>query len=60
MDEQTLLFVADDLRRVAESYFKSAEITMTRIEGKRLKQIGRILIERAEFYERVSQGQATL
>jgi hypothetical protein len=50
-DRQTLLFVADDLRRTAEAHIKSAGIAGKRIERKHLHEIAKVLIERAVYYE---------
>lgn len=51
-DRQTLLWIADDLRRVAESHLKRMDINPKRIERKHLKQIADVLLERARHYER--------
>lgn len=59
-DPQTLLWVADDLRRTAEAHFKQADITAKRIERKYLRATGSVLIGRAIYYETVSQGKAEL
>lgn len=50
-DRQTLLFVADDLRRTAEAHIKSAGVTGERIKRKHLKEIAKVLIDRAVYYE---------
>ena len=50
-DRQTLLWIADDLRRAAEAHLKSVGITGKRIERKHLTEIADVLIERARFYE---------
>ena len=50
-DRQTLLFVADDLRRTAEAHIKSAGIAGKRIERKHLNEIAKVLIDRAAYYE---------
>jgi len=57
---QTLLFVADDLRRVAEAHFKSAGIEGRRLHRKHLNDIGKVVLERAVYYERVAAGEETL
>ena len=51
-DRQTLLWIADDLRRTAESHLKSMDVNPKRIERKHLKQIADVLLERARCYER--------
>lgn len=53
-DRQTLLWIADDLRRVAEAHLKSMDVSPKRIDRKHLKQIADVLLERARFYERQS------
>ena len=55
-DRQTLLFVADDLRRTAEAHIKSAAITGKRIERKHLHEIAKVLIERATYYEMTARS----
>lgn len=59
-DPQTLLWVADDLRRVAEAHFKQAEVTGKRIDRKHLISTGNVLVERAQHYEKASQGKVEL
>jgi hypothetical protein len=54
-EAQTLLFVADDLRRAAEAHLKSADIEPRRLYRKHLTETANVLIERAEFYEQQSQ-----
>lgn len=54
-DRQTLLFVADDLRRTAEAHLKSASVEGKRVERKHLREIARVLIERASYYEVAAQ-----
>lgn len=48
---QTLLWVADDLRRAAEAHVKSAAIESRRLYRKHLYDTAAVLIERAAFYE---------
>lgn len=54
---QTLLWVADDLRRVAEAHIKSAAIEGRRLYRKNLYATAEVLIERAKHYEQQSQGE---
>lgn len=56
-DRQTLLWVADDLRRTAEAFLKSADINPKRIERKHLKATASTLVERAREYERRAGAQ---
>jgi hypothetical protein len=58
--KETLLFIADDLRRVAEAHFKSAGIEGRRLHRKHLNAIGNVVLERAVYYEKVAAGEATL
>lgn len=56
-DRQTLLWVADDLRRAAESFRKSVDINPKRVERKHLNATANVLLERARFYESVAAGR---
>jgi hypothetical protein len=54
MKRQTLLFVADDLRRTAEAHLKSASIEGRRLYRKHLIQTANVLIEHATSYEQAA------
>lgn len=56
-DRQTLLWIADDLRRAAESFLKSVDINPKRVERKHLNATANVLLERARFYESVAAGR---
>lgn len=54
---QTLRFIADDLRRVAEAYSKSAGIEPRRLYRKNYLGIADVLIGRAAYYETLAEEE---